>query len=260
MHTNVRTDVEVARANGYDGVELWLPKLTRYLDVGFEPQDLVAALGPLRVTMLDVLLPIEHSDPVERRRLRDDCTRHAAVAAQLGCSVLQVVALDNFDAGDWPSQRRTLIDSLNELADLAQPHGVRLGLEPVTFSPFNSVPQALEVIEAVGGERVGIVLDTWHLWTAGASWDDVAAVDPELVVCAHISDTKPKAEAEWRDEDRTALPGDGVLPMDEAIAAIKATGYEGVWSVEMFSPEHWEWEPRALASELLDRTRRLLGS
>jgi len=258
MHTNVRTDLEVARSAGYDGVELWMPKLIRYLDVGFSATELADALGSLRVTMIDVLLSIERTDAAFRRRLLSDCERISSAAEKLGCGTLQVVALDDFDAEDWPSQRRTLIASLRELAEIAGPHDVRLGLEPVTFSPFHSISQALEVIDAVGAERVGLVLDTWHLWTSGVPWEHVAGVDPSLVACAHISDTKPKAGPQWRDEDRTVLPGDGILPLNEGIAAIHDTGYDGVWSVEMFSEQHWEWEPNTLARELLNRTRALL--
>lgn len=258
MHTNVATDVRVARAVGYDGIELWIPKLTRYLDAGYSTDDLRQALGPLRVTMLNALLPIESADPDVRARLRADCDRFAQVAAALDCPALQVVALDGFAGDDWNDQRGTLAASLDELARRADAHGVRLALEPVTFSPFRSLSQALEVIDAVGADRVGLCVDTWHLWTAGTPWDEVAALPRELIVSVHLGDTLPRAEATWRDADRSALPGDGVLPLPDAIEAIAATGYDGVWSVEMLSERHWEWDPEILAAEILRRTRSLM--
>lgn len=259
MHTNVATDLRVAKAAGYDGVELWIPKLTRYLEAGYELDRLVGSLGQLKVTMLDVLLSIERSDSVFRRALCRKCERTAALAARLGCPALQVVALNNFDTVDWPGMRRTLVASLNELADIAALYGVRLALEPVSFSPFHTIAQALEVISDVGVQRVGLVLDTWHLWTGGTPWQDVADLDQELVVCAHIGDTNPRGGAEWSDDDRTALPGDGILPLREGIDAIRSTGYDGVWSVEILSKHHWEWDPGVLAAELFRRACRLLA-
>jgi len=259
LHSNIATDVRVARDAGYTGVELGIPKLIRYLDAGYQVGDLAGLLGDLRVTMLDVLLPIETADRERRRKLLGLCERMAPVAAQLGCQALQVVALDEFASDDWPAQRRVLVESLRELSDIAHGFGVRLAVEPVSFSRFRSLRHAVELVEAVGRDRTGLVLDTWHLWTSGIPWDDVAAVDPALVCCAHIGDTAPKGGAAWSDDDRTALPGDGVLPLREAIDAIRATGYSGSWSVEMLSRRHREWDPAVLAGELIRRTRELLG-
>jgi sugar phosphate isomerase/epimerase len=258
MHTNVATDVRVARAAGYNAIELWIPKLARYLDAGFSPADLLGELGPLRVTMLDTLLPIESADPSERVRLRAECSRMAEVAAALGCPVLQVVALDEFESRDWAGQRRALVASLAELVELAAPHGVRLAVEPVTFSPFRSLAQAHDVVHAVGVDHVGLCLDTWHLWTSGTPWEEVAALDPALILSVHLSDTAARSGPQWRDQDRTALPGDGILPLREAVEAIRATGYDGIWAVEMKSERHWEWDPEILASTILERARLLL--
>ncbi len=258
LHTNVATDVRVARDAGYDAIELWIPKLVRYLDAGFTVEDLREQLGPLRVTMLDTLLPIERRDAATRERLLTECARMAAVAAQLDCPALQVVALDGFEADDWPGQRRALVDALTELAAAAGAHGVRLAVEPVVFSRFRTLAQALEVIEEVGAERVGLCLDTWHLWTVGVPWEEVARLDPALILSAHVGDTHARAGPQWRDEDRTALPGEGVLPLRDAIDAILATGYAGTWAVEMKSERHWEWDPDVLARAVLERTRGLM--
>lgn len=259
MHTNLATDVRVARSAGYDGIELWIPKLIRYLDAGFSTADLRALLGPLRVTMLDTLQPVEDTTHATRAKLVSDTERMTRVAAALGCPALQVVALDRFETDDWPAQRDTLVDVLGQLAQIAHPEGIRLALEPVTFSRFRSLEQALEVIHAVGSERVGLCLDTWHLWTSGTPWEEVARLDPEVIVSVHMSDTNPRTGAGWRDADRTALPGDGILPLEEGVAAIRATGYDGPWSVEMLSEHHWEWDPDVLAAELLRRARSLLS-
>lgn len=231
------------------------PELTRYLDAGFTAGDLRQELGPLRVSMLDTLMPIESGDRATRRRLVAEASRLAAVAQELGCPALQVVALDGFDAGDWPGQRHALVASLRELADVAAPHGVRLALEPVVFSRFRTLAQALEVIEEVGAERVGLCLDTWHLWTSGTAWEEAAALDAGLIATVHLGDTNARAGAASRDEDRAALPGEGVLPLRDAVLA---TGYDGSWTVELKSERHWEWEPEVLARALLERARRLV--
>ena len=45
------------------------------------------------------------------------------------------------------------------------------------------------------------------------------------------------------------LPGEGDIPIDEWVAAVKATGYDGSWSSELISPRHWEWDLAEIARQ-----------
>jgi sugar phosphate isomerase/epimerase len=169
-----------------------------------------------------------------------------------------VVALNGLRGEPWPEIRTKVGKSLAELADIAAPCGVRLALEPVTFTPLRTLPQALEVLDVAGRDNVGLCLDTFHLWTAGTSWEEVADLNPAIIVVAHISDVTPRRGAEWSDADRDVLPGDGILPLQEGIQAIRATGYDDLWCVEMLGAYHWEWDPFLLARELKQRADALL--
>ena len=184
--------------------------------------------------------------------------RLCRVARALGCSTLQVVALNALRGEPWPEIRSKVGRSLAELADIAAAFGVRLALEPVSFTPLRSLSLALEVLEVADRDNVGLCLDTFHLWTGGTPWDQVAAVDRRQILVVHISDVMPRKGAEWSDADRDVLPGDGILPLQEGIGAIRATGYDGLWCVEMLGAHHWEWDPFVLAQELKQRADALL--
>lgn len=258
-HTNVATDVRTARQCGFDGIELYLPKVVRYLDAGFDSTDLKELLGPLDVPMIDFLMPIESADLSTRRRIDAECDRMSRLAHVLKCPAIQVVALDEFPSAAWPDQKSILVARLRELSAISHPYGVRLAIEGAVFSPFHRLDQALEVIDEVGADRVGLCLDTWHLWLGGTAWDEVAALDPALIVSVQLADTAARSGPHWRDEDRTALPGEGVLPLREAIDAVRATGYAGSWTCEMLSTRHWEWDPEDFAAAMLQRMRALTG-
>ena len=259
MYTNLVTDIRVARETGWDAIEFYIPKLVRYLDAGYSAKDILPQMGDLRLGVINSFLHIERQDAEERRRLRQQCQRMCQVALDLGCPALQVVALNGLQGEPWPAIRKKMGLSLAELADIAAPFGVRLALEPVTFTPLRTLAQGLEVLDAAGRANVGLCLDTFHLWTAGSPWEEVARVDPGLIVVAHISDVTSMQCEMWSDADRDVLPGDGILPVKEGIDAIKATGYDGLWCVEMMGAHHWEWDPYVLARELRDRASALLG-
>lgn len=259
MHTNVLTDIRVARETGYDAIEIYIPKLVRYLDAGYGAEDLLPALGSLRPAMINSFLHIERQEPEFRRGLQAQCERLCAVAHVLGCPALQVIALDALRDETWSDMRGKVAQSLAELADIAAPYGVRLAWEPVSFTSLCTLSQALEVLEVADRDNIGLCVDTFHLWTGGTPWEEVAGLDPSLIVVAHISDVMPRKGTEWSDEDRDVLPGDGILPLEEGIDAIRGSGYDGLWSVEMLGSYHWEWEPAVLARELRLRAERLLA-
>jgi sugar phosphate isomerase/epimerase len=283
-YTNVVTDIRIAKEVGYDAIELTVPKLTRYLDAGYQAEELLPALGSLRLAVINSFLDIERQDREFRRGLLKRCDRLGEAARTLGCQALQVVALNGLRGEPWPDIRAKIGRSLTELADIAAPFGVRLALEFVSFTPLRTLAQALEVLDVAGRDNVGLCLDTFHLWTGGTPWDEVAALDPALIIVAHLGDVNarhglgsgpaPCACAlgrplrsgdchilqgeEWSDADRDVLPGDGILPLAEGIEAIRATGYDGLWSVELLGAYHWEWDPPVLARELKRRAESLL--
>jgi len=259
LHTNLMTDIRVARETGYEAIELYTPKLLRYLDAGYEPAEILTSLGDLRVTMINSFLDIERQEPEFRGQLRAMCERLCQIAQALGCPALQVVALSALRGQPWHEIRSKVGRSLAELAGIAAPFGVTLALEPVTFTPLHSLSQALEVLEEADRENIGLCLDTFHLWTGGTPWEEVAALDPARIVVAHLGDATARRGSAWSDDDRDVLLGDGILPLADGIRAIRSTGYDGVWCVEQMGAYHWEWDPFVLAQELHRRARCLLA-
>ncbi|MFC2030242.1 hypothetical protein ACFLWA_05890, partial [Chloroflexota bacterium] len=112
MHTNMLTDIRAAKFAGYDAIEIYLPKLLRYLDAGYRADELLPALGTLQVAMINSFLHIERQDTEERRTLRKLCERICAVAVELQCPRLQVVALDEIRGEEWPEVRAKIGESV----------------------------------------------------------------------------------------------------------------------------------------------------
>jgi 2-keto-myo-inositol isomerase len=49
-------------------------------------------------------------------------------------------------------------------------------------------------------------------------------------------------------------PGDGVVPLQDILGAVRATGWDGVLSVELFREEYWRLNPLTVACEAKART------
>jgi 2-keto-myo-inositol isomerase len=55
------------------------------------------------------------------------------------------------------------------------------------------------------------------------------------------------------------LPGLGAIPLDDICQRLRALGYDGDCSVELFRPEYWEWDPRELAAQARDAALKVLS-
>ena len=259
MHCNATTEIRMAKETGYEAVELVETKLLRYMDQGFSAEDLVPLLKQhdIRVVCINALKGVERVVPDERKQLMAEAERICAAAEALSCPVVQLVPFCGLAGRPYSEVIDLTAKNVADIADVGKQHGIRFQLEPIAWSPIHSLKQSLELIDKVDRDNVGMVIDFWHLWAGEeTSPEEVARLDKSMICGVHFCDGKriPKG-TDWTEEGcRGFLPGEGDIPVQEWVAAVKATGFDGTWSSELLSPKHWEWDLWQIA----DECRRLM--
>jgi sugar phosphate isomerase/epimerase len=142
--------------------------------------------------------------------------------------------------GDYALGYRTAAKEYREAASVAADNGVRLALEPLNPILMNidtficSIAQAGRVLESVDHPQFGLFLDVWHFWE-DTNAPALIRKYGEKIFGVHVND--------WRDPrafgDR-CLPGDGIIPLVDLLKAIRATGYAGSYTLEIFSETQLE--------------------
>jgi sugar phosphate isomerase/epimerase len=260
MHCNVKTEIRIAKETGYDALEIIESKLLRYLDLGFKAEELVPLFESYNIhpVCINALKDIERVEPGERAALLATAERLCAAAEVIGCPTIQLVPFCGLEGRPWPEIVELTAKNVADIARIGQEHGVRFQLEPIAWSPIHSLSQSFELIEAAGKpENVGMVIDFWHLWAGEETTpDEVAQLDSAQIYGVHFCDGKRHVPGtEWVEvELRGYLPGEGDITISEWVAAVKSTGFDGVWSSELLSPKHWEWDLHEIARE----TKRLM--
>jgi len=260
MYSNVRTDIRIAREAGFDGYEIIETKLLRYLDQGYKAEELLPLFQKyqIRPVCINALKDIERVEPGPRAALLEEAERLSDAAEVLGFNTIQLVPFCGLEGKPWEEVLELTARNVADIADIGKKHGVRFQLEPIAWSPIHSIWQSLELINAAGRDNVGMVIDFWHLWAGGETTpDDVAVLDSTLIYGIHFCDgiRHPGTGKVWNEQAlRSFLPGEGNIPIEAWVAAVKATGYDGSWSSELLSPKHWEWDILDIAIE----TRRLM--
>jgi sugar phosphate isomerase/epimerase len=273
MHCNVITDIHVAKQAGFDGIELQDPHLYRYLDLGLPIERLIKDLSGIAVSAIGCLHNIaNYKLPDEPFLARVD--KMCSIAKELGAPMVQAITgpEDSYFIRDYREGRiekndaryrdvlgldsREMIkhtaQGVAKAAKIAGKYGLKLFLEPLAAAPVNTIKQAVEINETAGCDNVGIVLDFWHMWTAGETPEYVASLNKDLIYNVHVCDgldfdrNKPPLEPELRD----VWLGEGTIPLKTWIEAVKSTGYDGWYTCETFCERAFEEDPLKTATTI----------
>lgn len=121
------------------------------------------------------------------------------------------------------------------VADVAAAHGMRVGFEMLGASrgaPYHSFVEMADLLDEVGRDNVGILLDVIHSWSEPGLDDDIAR---------HIDRIDFVQVCDVRDPERTwadrLLPGEGRGVAVPILASLLAAGYDGWFELEVFSDD-----------------------
>ena len=103
----------------------------------------------------------------------------------------------------------------------------------------------VRILEEADQDTIGLAIDFWHLWSAGTEPDEIARLDGRLIRSVDICDGigRPGDSARPDQLSRRVWIGAGSIPLKAWVDAVRATGYDGTWTCELWSPPHWELDP-----------------
>jgi sugar phosphate isomerase/epimerase len=99
----------------------------------------------------------------------------------------------------WCDDRPYILAFFSELCDLAQPFGLTVDLEFVTWSGVRTLDEAVEVVREARRPNAGIVVDTLHFDRCHAELEKLSSLPREWFHFAQISDA-PASYSDEREE------------------------------------------------------------
>ena len=73
-------------------------------------------------------------------------------------------------------------------------------------------------------------------------------MQPHTIADFHWNDLPAGDCTQMKDEHRI-YPGDGILPLVQALRDLRKIGYQNCLSLELFNREHWAMDPATVARE-----------
>jgi D-psicose/D-tagatose/L-ribulose 3-epimerase len=130
-------------------------------------------------------------------------------------------------AEERKAQRLRAAESLREAADYAGERGVRLAIEPLNrfeTDLVNTTEQGLELVDLIGNDNVGLLIDTFHMNIEEKSLGAAVRLAGDRIFHVQVS------------ENDRGTPGSGQVHWPEFFGALEEIGYDGQIVVESFLP------------------------
>ena len=218
---------------GFGGAEIFENDLINAPQTAREVGAMMADLG-LACTMFQPFRDLEAMPEPQRGQAFERMKRKFAVMEQLGtdlillCSNCSALALDD-------RQRR--LDDLFELGELAAAHGMRVGYEALAWGRHVADHRdAWALVRDVDHPAIGLVLDAFHSLARRIPSASIGDIRADRLFIVQVADA-PMVEMDYLNWSRhlRCMPGQGEFALAEYAAAIRRTGYDGWWSLEIFN-------------------------
>ncbi len=231
LRADLEQDLARIAALGYDGVELAIRDPTLV-----DPDVISAMIKRARLCVPAIgtgqawseeRLSLIHPRTNIRRAAIERVKAHFPLAARTGA----VVVIGLICGIATPRQKRSeamklLIDSLAECVQAASESGVRLVLEPLNryeTSLVTTVDQALELLDRLATDCIGLLLDTFHMNIEELSIEESIRRAAHRLLHVHVADSN------------RGPPGSGHLDFSSIVKTLKEIGYQGYLSGEFLA-------------------------
>jgi len=239
--------LELAHRSGFVGVEFTMDKLDEYLQ-GHSAEDLKSLLNALKLEPVSINGPENFSFRTEQelRPILERTSRMSGVCTIIGCPML--IAVPSFIT---KKPREEIVSetakSMKRVVDACDP-SVKVGFEFLGLKNCSvaDLSLATDVVRGVGGDRVGLVLDTFHLYLSRATPRDLERVQSSEVFLVHINDSENLPIEQLTDGNRV-FPGEGVIDLEAYMRALRSIGYDKFLSVELLREQYWTEDPLKIA-------------
>ena len=144
--------------------------------------------------------------------------------------------LDNF---------KVHVGRLRKVGSVLADHGLRLGLEYLGTKRLwtrqrhafvHSMAECQQLIAETGRPNIGLIIDSWHWWTAGETTDDILQLQNSDIVSTDLNEAPGGIDRDEQYDNRRELPATtGVIDAKAFLGALVKIGYDGPMRAEPFN-------------------------
>lgn len=245
-NSNTGKDLLLAEKYGFDFIEFQMGPLYSYLK-DHTVMDLKTFFdnNNIKPYALNVLEYFNLKTPEEFKDVEKEFIRMCEIAKSINCGVIILVPSRKNREMTLKEIKDDSVNCIKRLLEIiyTRQYDIKLSYEFLGFSDFsvNNFSQCYEIVDELDDSRIGITLDCFHFYGGGSKILDLKEADGKKIFVFHVDDSKDKPLNILTDADRI-WPGEGVIPFNDILPALKEIGFNGVATIELFNPDYWKWD------------------
>jgi 4-hydroxyphenylpyruvate dioxygenase len=234
-------------AAGFEGVELFETDVVASEQRPEEIAAMARDLG-LHVAALQPLRDFEGMPDRLHGRTMDRAARRVELAVRLGTDRL-LVCSNVHRAAEGGIDRAA--EDFREIGEIAAAAGITVGFEALAWGRHvRDWRDAWEIVRRADHPAVGLVLDAFHILAPDYPVEPIRAVPADRIAFVQVSDAPRIGMAVMLlSRHHRCFPGQGEMDLAAFMAALRATGYDGWLSHEVFSDRFRMGSPRQIAAD-----------
>lgn len=249
-------EVELAAKAGYQAIEPWIGEIDDYLKQGGSLNDLAKRISDLGLSVASAIGFAQWivDDDQQRAKGLEEAKRSMDLVAQLGG---KRIAAPPAGATDQPGlDLRKAGQRYRALLELGGRMGVVPQIEVWGFSKnLSRLSETLFVAVESGHPSACLLLDVYHLYKGGSSFESLRLLGAAGMHVFHVNDYPASPPRDKISDADRVYPGDGVAPLDRLFGELRAAGFRGTLSLELFNRGYWEQDALTVAQTGLEKTR-----
>jgi 2-keto-myo-inositol isomerase len=248
-------EIEIIARAGYQGIEPWVNELDQHVKDGKSLKDLAQLVRDRGLIVADAIGFAEWivDDDARRRKGLEDAKRVMGMLQEIGCKHLAAppAGATNLPALDLSRAA----ERYGELCKLGESMGVVPAMEMWGFSKnIHRLGEAVQVAMESGFPKACVLPDVYHFYKGGSDPRGLRLLNKDAIAILHVNDYPAKDRSTIADADRV-YPGDGVAPLKDIFRDLRAIGYRGMLSLEVFNRDYWRADALAVATTGLEKLR-----
>ena len=230
--------IKLAKATGFEGVEIDIQEAAElarergleYIKNLFADAHILPAGWPL--TMVNW-----HAEEKTYQEGLSQLPSFAEFGQWLGCTRVLSVVLPYSDELPFKENFEFHVTRLQSIAEILKDYDCRLGLEYIgskiahaghKYEFIRNMEGLLDLCDSIGTGNVGLLLDSWHWYTAQETLNDLRQLNTKDIVYIHVNDAPNDVPFDQLGEGPRCIPGEtGVINLVGFLKCLREIKYDG---------------------------------
>jgi 2-keto-myo-inositol isomerase len=251
--------ITAASKAGFHAIEPWIMEIDRYTTGGGSLKDLGKRIADAGLTVANAI--------AFNAFLDDDDTRRAASMEKLKVDMDKVAQIGGTRIAAPPGNNRAAVtlDNAARYYREALEMGEKAGVQPLlelwgTHPVLGPLSHGVYVSVAAGRPDASLLMDVFHLYKSGTSFDSLKQINGAALHVMHLNDYPQAADSSTLNDSNRIYPGDGVAPLRQIFRDMRDNGFRGYFSLELFNRDYWTKSVDENLKTAMDKIRATVRS